>query len=154
MSNKPSLTLDRAAVQVVELGGLRYCIVSEDLLARLAERAQATPAWARAGEPNAHELHYDNTERFALRLRARRQQAGWTQAELARKADVRVETINRLEKGRTAPEFGTVRKIVSALTALTGVAAAVTTPGRATEKPRRGVRHRRKARPTAKGAQR
>ena len=47
----------------------------------------------------------------------RRQAAGLSQAELARRASVRPETLNRIERGRTTPDFATVRKLVVAMDA-------------------------------------
>ena len=47
-------------------------------------------------------------------IRARRQ-AGLTQAELARRAAIRPETLNRIEKGKTRPDTVTIAKIERAL---------------------------------------
>jgi transcriptional regulator with XRE-family HTH domain len=49
-------------------------------------------------------------------IRARRA-LGWSHAELARRAGVRVETLNRLEHGRHSPNVATVDKIDRALKA-------------------------------------
>lgn len=54
-------------------------------------------------------------QRLADRLLQRRQEVGLTQKDLARRAGVRVETLNRIEKGRTTPDFRTVRKLVNAM---------------------------------------
>ena len=54
-------------------------------------------------------------QRLADRLLRRRQEAGLTQKDLALLAGVRVETLNRIEKGRTTPDFRTVRKLVNAM---------------------------------------
>jgi DNA-binding XRE family transcriptional regulator len=43
-------------------------------------------------------------------LKARRM-AGLSQAELARRAGIRAETLNRIEKGRITPDVATVAKI-------------------------------------------
>lgn len=45
----------------------------------------------------------------------RRRAAGLTQADLARRAGIRIETLNRLEKGKTTPTLRTVEKISQAL---------------------------------------
>ena len=42
---------------------------------------------------------------------------GWSQADLARKAGVRVETLNRLERGKHSPNVATVDKLSRALRA-------------------------------------
>ena len=52
---------------------------------------------------------------LADRLLQRRQEAGLTQKDLAELAGVRVETLNRIEKGRTTPDFKTIRKLVNAI---------------------------------------
>ena len=53
--------------------------------------------------------------KLAQRLVRRRQAAGLSQAQLARRAGVRPETLNRIERGRTTPDFATVRKLVIAI---------------------------------------
>ena len=40
-----------------------------------------------------------------------------TQAELARRAGIRPETLNRIEKGKTTPDTATIAKIERALEA-------------------------------------
>ncbi len=45
----------------------------------------------------------------------RRRKLGWSQVELARRADVRAETINRLEAAKNVPSIATVDKIDRAL---------------------------------------
>ena len=44
-----------------------------------------------------------------------RRQAGLIQAELARRAAIRPETMNRVEKGKTTPDTATIAKIERAL---------------------------------------
>jgi len=41
--------------------------------------------------------------------------AGVSQAELARRAGIRAETLNRIERGRTTPDVATIAKIERAL---------------------------------------
>lgn len=41
--------------------------------------------------------------------------AGLTQKELARRAGIRPETLNRIEKGKVTPVVTTIEKIVGAL---------------------------------------
>ena len=53
--------------------------------------------------------------RLADRLLQRRQDAELTQKDLAKLAGIRVETLNRIEKGRTTPDFKTIRKLVNAI---------------------------------------
>lgn len=49
-------------------------------------------------------------------LRARRK-LGWSQAELARRAGIRAETLNRIEHGKNKPSVPTIAKIDRALKA-------------------------------------
>lgn len=55
------------------------------------------------------------TVSIAKGLRRLRRQAGLTQAEVARRAGIRAETLSRLENGRGNPTVATVRKIVRAI---------------------------------------
>jgi ribosome-binding protein aMBF1 (putative translation factor) len=52
---------------------------------------------------------------LARRITQARRAAGLIQAELARRAGIRPETLNRLEKGKTTPAIATVIKIERAL---------------------------------------
>ena len=54
---------------------------------------------------------------YARRLIPERESAGLSQADLARRAGLRPETINRLEKGKHSPDTATVAKITKALRA-------------------------------------
>lgn len=69
-----------------------------------------------AADANGHypavEYAYASLARTII---TRRLAAGWTQAELAAKAGVRTETVNRLESGRHSPNVRTVDKIDAAL---------------------------------------
>ena len=108
--------IDPSAVQTVTLTGERFVILPEVEYLRLL------------GEPAAPELpapdakgRYPAVEAARVVLartliRARRA-LGWSQAELARRAGVRVETLNRLERGRHSPNVATVDKLSRALRA-------------------------------------
>ena len=52
---------------------------------------------------------------IARTIITRRRAAGWSQARLAAEADLRTETVNRLESGRHSPNVRTVTKIDEAL---------------------------------------
>jgi transcriptional regulator with XRE-family HTH domain len=52
---------------------------------------------------------------LARKIIRRRRAAGLTQADLARRAGIRAETLNRIERARVSADVGTVEKIVRAL---------------------------------------
>lgn len=99
---------------VVEIEGVRYAVLRERLLRGLCERAGAalvsgdSPAPATPADPLP-------ADRIGRRLRDRRSEAGLSQVQLARRAGIRPETLNRIERGHTTPDFATVRKLLRAL---------------------------------------
>lgn len=112
----------RVGYSVLELDGAAYAVLRESVLREICRLAgvagerrgaaadsQVESVAAAAGEGDA--------ERLAERLVARRRASGLSQAELARRAGVRIETLNRIERGHTTPEFKTIRKLVAALAA-------------------------------------
>ncbi len=101
----------------VELDGVRYVIVRESIFDRLCERAkvESSPP-AAAGQPPDAATDLDGVS-LAEKLLRRRLAARLTQAELARRAGVRPETLNRIERGHTTPDFATIRKLVVAMDA-------------------------------------
>jgi len=104
----------------IELDGIRYVILRESLFEHLCQQAgvpQARPV--SADEPSAPGFELDRAS-LAERLVRRRGAAGLSQAELARRAGIRPETLNRIERGRTTPDFATVRKLVIAVNAAEG----------------------------------
>jgi DNA-binding XRE family transcriptional regulator len=52
---------------------------------------------------------------MARKIIASRKAVGLSQAALARRAGIRVETLNRLEKGKHTPDLATMAKINKAL---------------------------------------
>ncbi len=109
---------EQVSFQVVELDGVRYAILREAALLKLCQRARVQAAasagsGSRApGTPDEIEL---DGQKLARRLVLRRKRAGLGQAELARRAGIRVETLNRLERGKTTPDFSTIRRLVEAM---------------------------------------
>ena len=101
----------------VELDGVRYVIVRESAFEALCRRAGVD---GQPAEPNdrglAAGLDIDRAT-LAEKLLRRRRACGLSQAELARRAGIRPETLNRIERGRTTPDFRTVRKLVVAINA-------------------------------------
>jgi len=101
----------------VELGGVRYVIVRESVFDRLCERAdvEAVPIPVEGQTPKTT----TDLDRVSLaeKLLRRRLAARLSQAELARRAGVRPETLNRIERGHTTPDFAMIRKLVVAMDA-------------------------------------
>jgi DNA-binding XRE family transcriptional regulator len=97
------------------LDGVAYVVVRRSAFDRLcaavgvqAADAEPLPAGDLSG------LAVDD-QTLARRIAVRRKAVGMTQAELARLADVRTETISRIERGHTTPDFATIRKLVRAM---------------------------------------
>jgi len=101
----------------VELDGVRYVIVRESVFDRLCERAdvEAMPIPVEGQTPETT-TDLDGVSLAEKPLR-RRLAARLSQAELARRAGVRPETLNRIERGHTTPDFATIRKLVVAMDA-------------------------------------
>ncbi len=104
--------------QTVTLNGKRFVIVEEKqyrLLERLAAETDTEPPMpapdAQGNYPAAEAL----TVSIARSIIRRRRAADLSQAELARRAGVRPETVNRIEAGKHAPSISTVEKIDVAL---------------------------------------
>jgi ribosome-binding protein aMBF1 (putative translation factor) len=108
----------------VELDGIRYVILREAVFEELCRKARVLPRASSSAEGDpASDLSVDRMS-LAKRLIRRRQATGLAQAELARRAGIRPETLNRIERGRTTPDFATVRKLVVAISAAERQAAA------------------------------
>lgn len=109
---------NRLEYQVLTLNGARFAVVRERSLKLLCRQAGVEPAavsspGGSAGDPgDATAL---DPAVLAGRLSERRKAVGLTQAELARRAGVRIETLNRIERGKTTPDFTTIRKLVEAI---------------------------------------
>ncbi len=107
------------------LDGRRYVVLAEEAYLDLLEAAGGSSS----PDPAGWAAWQKDADSLGRRLGERRRQAGLSQAELARAAGIRVETLNRIERGRTSPDYGTVRRLVLALAAKTSRKAAA--PGAA-----------------------
>ncbi|HEX5442810.1 MAG TPA: helix-turn-helix domain-containing protein [Pirellulales bacterium] len=107
---------DPAGIQTVTLTGERFVILPEaEYLRLLGESAEPElPAPDAQGRYPAVEAARVILARKLIRAR---RALGWSQAELARRAGVRVETLNRLEHGKHSPNVATVDKLSRALRA-------------------------------------
>ena len=108
--------------QKIELDGVRYVILRESAFTELCRAAGVPPQGNADGGDRSLGGSLDDgidldRASMAEKIKRRRQSAGLSQAELARRAGVRPETLNRIERGRTTPDFSTVRKLVIAMNA-------------------------------------
>lgn len=107
-------------VKILELAGKRWAIMSEKDYKRLAAHASEKSDWPDLPKPDA-EGNYPAAEyaraSLARKIIKARRQAGLSQVELARRAAIRPETLNRIEKGKTTPDTATIAKIEHALAA-------------------------------------
>lgn len=112
MTNQTRPAIDHRSL---ELDGVRYVILREAAFNLLCQKA-CIPCDSRPLDDDASSpgLGLDRSG-LAEKLVRRRRAAGLSQAELARRAGVRPETLNRIERGRTTPDFATVRKLVIAM---------------------------------------
>lgn len=97
-----------ANVQTIVLDGKRFVILPEADFERIAglppsDSAGNRPAVAAMRAVLARDIVQD------------RERLGWSQAELARRAGIRVETLNRIETGKRTPTVATIEKIDAAL---------------------------------------
>jgi DNA-binding XRE family transcriptional regulator len=103
--------------QRVELDGIRYVILREAVFDHLCERAGAELLQEAPTDSDVPPDWVLDRTSLAAKLIRRRRAAGLSQAELARRAAIRPETLNRIERGRTTPDFATIRKLVVAINA-------------------------------------
>lgn len=95
--------------QRILLDGKWYIVMAEDEFHAITE-----PSASRNGIDELDAFSVSD-QRLADRLLQRRRECGLSQKDLAQLAEIRVETLNRIEKGRTTPDFKTIRKLVNAM---------------------------------------
>jgi DNA-binding XRE family transcriptional regulator len=83
------------------IGGRTFVLVLKEDYERLAQGSGSTPPLSGTDLGRA--------------LRVRRRRAGLTQAALAERAGIRLETLSRIENGRGNPTVGTVKAILDGL---------------------------------------
>jgi len=107
-------------VQMLKLAGKRFVILEERDFHRLERRAgggndQGLPALpkrlADGNYPAVEALRVG----LARRLIRDRRAVGLTQIELARRAGIAAESLNRIEKGKLTPTMATMQKLDRAL---------------------------------------
>lgn len=93
--------------QMLVIGRTRYVLIPERRFRQLIS-SQPLPRGTR------HALAFAS-DRIGNDLRLRRVRTGLSQAEVARRAGIRVETLSRIENGHGNPTVATVRKILRAI---------------------------------------
>jgi DNA-binding XRE family transcriptional regulator len=101
-------------VQTVTLAGQRFVIVPESQYRELVGEAWEPPL-PQADAAGNYPAVASARVLLARKILRRRRAAELTQAQLAKRAGVRVETLSRLEHGKHSPNVATVDKIVRAL---------------------------------------
>jgi DNA-binding XRE family transcriptional regulator len=107
-------------VQTLKLAGKRFVIIEERDFRRLERRAGIADesALPTLPEPLA-DGNYPGVEAMRIGLARRlirdRRAVGLTQVELARRAGIAAESLNRIEKGKLTPTMTTLQKIDRAL---------------------------------------
>jgi DNA-binding XRE family transcriptional regulator len=105
-------------VQTLTLGRKRFVVIPEAEYKRLTSSetggdgggVELLPLPKADAEGNLPAVEYARASLARKIIKARRA-AGLSQAELARRAGVRPETLNRIEKGRNTPDTATIAKI-------------------------------------------
>jgi DNA-binding XRE family transcriptional regulator len=105
------------AYETITRGGKRYVLVPTEEFAamRTANTAAALPAMPKpdaAGNVPAAEFARATIVRGLIRDR---EAAGLSQSALARMSGVRVETLNRIERGHVTPDVATLLKLDAAI---------------------------------------
>lgn len=107
-------------VQTVTLDGKTYAILDAEEYQRLRALAQSAAEEEfpplPAADPSGHypAVEYARAS-LALKIIRRRRAAGLTQAQLARRAGIRPETLNRIERARATPSVATALRITRAI---------------------------------------
>jgi DNA-binding XRE family transcriptional regulator len=99
--------------QTLTRRGKKYVLVEESEYQRLTQAA--LPLLPRADASGNRPAVAFGRASIARGIIRDRQAAGLNQLELARRAGIRPETLNRIEKGHTTPDVATLSKIDAAL---------------------------------------
>ena len=103
-----------ANIQTVTLAGERFVILPEADYRELVGETWDPPLPIPDAKGNCPAVEAARVL-LARKIIRRRRAAGLTQADLAKRAGVRVETLSRLEHARHSPNVATVDKIVRTL---------------------------------------
>ena len=108
--------IDFAAIQTLTLAGERFVVLPEAEFLRITgelPEPELPPPNERGNYPALESMRAIMGRDL---IRSRRA-LGWSQAELARRAGVRPETLNRIEQAKRSPSLSTFDKVHRALEA-------------------------------------
>jgi DNA-binding XRE family transcriptional regulator len=97
--------MSKEALQEVKIGGRTFCLVPKAQYTRLLHDAEG---------PVVDAVQFGRKS-IGRDLRKKRLELHLTQAQVAAKAKVRVETVSRVESGDTNPTMKTMAKILRAV---------------------------------------
>jgi DNA-binding XRE family transcriptional regulator len=105
-----------STIQTLDIRGRKFVVIPESEYRRLTKRsAPAVPPMPNVSPDGTYPAADAMRAMMARKIIAARNAVGLSQAALARKAGIRVETLNRLEKGKHTPDLATMAKINKAL---------------------------------------
>jgi DNA-binding XRE family transcriptional regulator len=103
------------AVQTLNIRGRKFVLIPESEYRRLTKRPLAIPPIPAMPPDGTYPRAQAMRAMTARMIIAARKSVGLSQAALARKSGIRVETLNRLEKAKHTPDLATMIKINKAL---------------------------------------
>src|SRR3954470_17327352 len=105
-----------STIQTLDIGGKKFVLMPQAEYRRLTRNeANSLPQMPALSPGGTYPASQAMRVLMARRIIAARKAVGLAQADLARKAGIRVETLNRLEKGKHTPDLATMAKINKAL---------------------------------------
>ena len=105
-----------STVQTLDIRGKKFVLIPEAEYRRLTRRpTPAVPPMPAMSADGTYPAAAAMRTMMARKIIAARKAVGLSQAALARHAGIRVETLNRLEKGKHTPDLATMAKINKAL---------------------------------------
>jgi DNA-binding XRE family transcriptional regulator len=105
-----------SSIQTLDIRGKKFVLIPESEYRRLTKRpVPAIPPMPALSSDGTYPAAEAMRAMMARKIIAARNAIGLSQAALARKAGIRVETLNRLEKGKHTPDLATMAKINKAL---------------------------------------
>jgi DNA-binding XRE family transcriptional regulator len=126
LAKETSFTIELAMpIGHLLIDGRRFMVIDESEYSRLLSASAGAPLVAEADLPPLPKPAADGTvpalefsrASLARKIIIERTARGWSQAELARRAGIRVETISRLENAKNNADVTTCKKIQTAFDA-------------------------------------